>query len=105
VVLQLFKRYGKGGLLESNDWPDYVETIRPIYEAEELEAIFRVASENEATLIKFLLGSRFITELEKLGTLFDYLPESQLYSRRSIIRDLITKLRESSRNPFPNWTD
>lgn len=57
VVLQLFKRYGKSGLLESNDWPDYVETIRPIYEAEELEAMFRVASEYEATLIKFLLGS------------------------------------------------
>jgi integrase len=57
VVLQLFKRYGKSGLLESNDWPDYVETIRPIYEAEELEAMFRVATENEATLIKFLLGS------------------------------------------------
>ena len=57
VVLQLFKRYGKSGLLESNDWPDYVKTIRPIYEAEELEAMFRVASEYEATLIKFLLGS------------------------------------------------
>lgn len=57
VVLQLFKRYGKSSLLESNDWPDYVETIRPIYEAEELEAMFRVASKYEATLIKFLLGS------------------------------------------------
>lgn len=26
-------------------------------------------------------------------------------SRRNLIRDLITKLRESSRNPFPYWTD
>jgi len=57
VVLQLFKRYGKSGLLESNDWPDYVETIRPIYEAEELDALFRTASEQEATLVKFLLGT------------------------------------------------
>lgn len=59
VVLQLFKRHGKSRLIEPNDWPDYVETIRPIYEAEELEAIFKVASEYEATLVKFLLGSGF----------------------------------------------
>jgi integrase/recombinase XerD len=59
VVLQLFKRNGKSGLVEANDWPDYVETIRPIYEAEELEALFKVASDYEATLIKFLLGSGF----------------------------------------------
>jgi len=31
VVLQLFKRYGKIKLIESSDWPHYVETIRPIY--------------------------------------------------------------------------
>jgi integrase len=59
VVLQMFKRYGKSGLLEANDWPEYVETIRPIYEAEELEAIFKVATESEATLVRFLLGSGF----------------------------------------------
>jgi hypothetical protein len=28
-----------------------------------------------------------------------------LYNRRSSIRTLITKFRESYRNPFPNWTD
>ncbi len=59
VVLQLFKRHGKTHLLEANDWPDYVEAIRPIYEAEELEAMFKVATEYEATLVKFLLGSGF----------------------------------------------
>jgi integrase/recombinase XerD len=32
VVLQMFKRYGKTKLIEPSDWPDYVETIRPIYE-------------------------------------------------------------------------
>ena len=57
VVLQLFKRHGKTRLIEPNDWPDYVEAIRPIYEAEELEAMFKVATEYEATLVKFLLGS------------------------------------------------
>jgi len=25
--------------------------------------------------------------------------------RRSFIRDLITAFRDSTRNPFPNWTD
>ena len=36
VVLQLFKRHGKIKLIESSDWPHYVETIRPIYEADEI---------------------------------------------------------------------
>ena len=30
VVLQLFKRHGKSGLIASSDWPKYVEKIRPI---------------------------------------------------------------------------
>jgi hypothetical protein len=28
----------------------------------------------------------------------------ELFRRRSSIRDLITDFRESSRNPFPNWS-
>ena len=32
VVLQLFKRHGKSGLIASSDWPKYVEKIRPIYD-------------------------------------------------------------------------
>lgn len=59
VVLQMFKRYGKTGLLLKGDWPNYVDTIRPIYEAEELHGMFRTATESEATLLKFLLGSGF----------------------------------------------
>lgn len=57
VVLQLFKRHGKSRLIEKSDWPEYVETIRPIYEAEELEAMFAAATEDQATLLKFLLAS------------------------------------------------
>ena len=57
VVLQLFKRHGKSRLIHSSDWPVYVETIRPIYEAEELEAMFKAAREDEATLLKFLVAS------------------------------------------------
>jgi integrase/recombinase XerD len=59
VVLQLFKRYGKTRLLESSDWPEYVETIRPIYEPEEIQAMLEVAIEDEEIFIKFLLGSGF----------------------------------------------
>ena len=59
TVLQLFKRHGKTGLMERGDWPKYVETIRPVYESEELEAMFRVCGEDEGTLLKFVLGSGF----------------------------------------------
>lgn len=59
VVLQLFKRHGKTRLIESSDWPEYVETIRPIYEAEEIEVLLRHAEEDEGIFLKFLLGSGF----------------------------------------------
>ena len=39
VVLQFFKRFGKTKLLQPSDWPQYVETIRPIYECEEIQAM------------------------------------------------------------------
>ena len=39
VVLQLFKRHGYKSLIERSDWPSYVESIRPIYEPEEIAAI------------------------------------------------------------------
>jgi integrase len=59
VVLQFFKRHGKTKLIAPSDWPDYVETIRPIYEAEELETMFRVAEGDEKVFLKFLLASGF----------------------------------------------
>ncbi len=59
VVLQLFKRYGQTELIESSDWPTYVETIRPIYEAEEIKAMFQHARQNEQIFLKFLLVSGF----------------------------------------------
>ena len=57
TVLQLFKRHGREKLMEKGDWPSYVDTIRPIYEPEELTAMFKVASEDEADMLKFILGS------------------------------------------------
>jgi len=59
VVLQFFKRNGKTRLIESDDWPKYVETIRPIYEPEEIEGMLRVATDHESILLKFLLASGF----------------------------------------------
>jgi len=59
VVLQMFKRYGKTKLIEANDWPDYVEKIRPIYEPEEIQAMLRHAGEDEAIFLKFMIGSGF----------------------------------------------
>lgn len=59
VVLQLFKRNGRTGLVEASDWPDYVDAIRPIYEPEEIEMMLRHAEPDEAMLIKFLLASGF----------------------------------------------
>ncbi len=59
VVLQLFKRRGKSGLIASSDWPKYVEKIRPIYEPEEIQSMFKHATEDEAIFLKFMLGSGF----------------------------------------------
>ena len=59
TVLQLFKRHGRMKLMEKGDWPSYVDTIRPIYEPEELIAMFKAATEDEADVLKFILGSGF----------------------------------------------
>jgi site-specific recombinase XerD len=59
TVLQLFKRHGRMKLMKRGDWPSYVDTIRPIYESEELTAMFKGATEDEADVLKFILGSGF----------------------------------------------
>jgi len=59
TVLQLFKKHGRSGLMEKGDWPKYVDAIRPMYEAEELIAMFKVATEDEADMLKLILGSGF----------------------------------------------
>jgi isopentenyl diphosphate isomerase/L-lactate dehydrogenase-like FMN-dependent dehydrogenase len=58
-VLQLFERHGYKGLVETSDWPSYVETISPIYEPEEIAALLQHANPDEAILIKFCLASGF----------------------------------------------
>jgi integrase len=55
----MFKRYGRTKLIERNDWTDYVEKTRPIYEPEEIQTLLRNAATDEAIFLKFLLGSGF----------------------------------------------
>ncbi|MGA2049261.1 MAG: hypothetical protein ABSG96_16300 [Terracidiphilus sp.] len=57
TVLQLFKRHGLKGLVERSDWPSYVETIRPIYEPEEIAAMLRHADRDEA-ILEYLKSSQ-----------------------------------------------
>ena len=59
IVLQFFKRNGQTGLVETNDWPEYVDTVRPVYEPEEIEGMLKHAEPAEAMLIKFCLASGF----------------------------------------------
>lgn len=59
VVLQFFKRSGMTNLIQRGDWPDYVDAIRPIYEADEVEAMLKGSSGRETIVIKFLLCSGF----------------------------------------------
>jgi integrase len=59
VALQMFKHFGVTNLLRPSDWPNYVETIRPIYVAEEILLMFQHAEEIEALFMKFLLCSGF----------------------------------------------
>jgi integrase/recombinase XerD len=96
VVLQMFKRYGKTKLLEPKDWPNYVETIRPIYEREELESMFKVATDSEATLVKFLLGSGFRDQEIR------YVQWNDIDCRNHVVR--VTAKQDSGFTP-KNWEE
>lgn len=59
VALRFFKRYGMIRLIGPSDWPEYVETIRPIYEPEEIQAMLCHALDDEAIFLKFMVASGF----------------------------------------------
>jgi integrase len=59
VVSQLLKQHGRSKVLNSNDWPSFVETVRPIYEDKELTDLFRATTPDEAIRFKFYLMSGF----------------------------------------------
>jgi integrase len=59
LLSQVMKQYGKDKLLTSSDWPSFVETVRPIYEDDELSALFKAAEFPEEVRFKFYLMSGF----------------------------------------------
>ncbi len=71
VVLQFFKQNGVTHLINPSDWPKYVETIRPIYEPEEIRALLAQASEDEGLRVKFFLSSGFRDREVRYATFYD----------------------------------
>jgi integrase len=55
IVAQLLKVNGIQGLLHKRDWPKFVDPIRPVYEPEELKALFAACKPEERTLYLFYL--------------------------------------------------
>src|ERR1700687_1311723 len=56
IALQLLKAKGITKLLHNRDWPEYVEPIRPMYEDEEIQALFKACDEGERVLyLSYLL--------------------------------------------------
>ena len=96
TVLQLFKRLGREKLLEKGDWPSFVDTIRPIYEPEEIMAMFKVATEDEADMLKFILGSGFRDQEIR------YVEYLDLDSKHDLVR--VTAKKEWDFTP-KNWEE
>jgi integrase/recombinase XerD len=59
VISQVLKQHGKKKLLNTADWPSFVETVRPIYEHSELERLFKSCTQDEEIRFKFYLMSGF----------------------------------------------
>lgn len=59
IAVQFLSFSGRPRLVQSSDWPEYLERLCPIYEPEEIEAMLRHADDDERVLLKFLLASGF----------------------------------------------
>jgi integrase/recombinase XerD len=59
VISQVMKQHGKAKLLNTADWPSFVETVRPIYEDVELAKLFEACTSTEEARFKFYLMSGF----------------------------------------------
>jgi integrase len=71
VVLQFFKLYGLTKLITPSDWPKYVETIRPIYEPDEIRSMLKKATDDEEVRLKFFLSSGFRDREVRYLTFYD----------------------------------
>ncbi|HZQ21428.1 MAG TPA: site-specific integrase [Terriglobales bacterium] len=59
VLSQVMKQHGRSKLLNTSDWPKFVETVRPIYEDAELKTLFEACTPAEEVRFKFYLMSGF----------------------------------------------
>jgi integrase/recombinase XerD len=59
VLSQLMKQHGRSKLLNTSDWPKFVETVRPIYEDGDLAKLFEACTPAEEARFKFYLMSGF----------------------------------------------
>jgi integrase/recombinase XerD len=59
VLSQVMKQHGRPKLLNTSDWPKFVETVRPIYEDAELAKLFDACTPTEKARFKFYLMSGF----------------------------------------------
>jgi integrase/recombinase XerD len=59
VLSQVMKQHGRPKLLNTSDWPKFVETVRPIYEDAELAKLFDACTPTEEARFKFYLMSGF----------------------------------------------
>jgi len=59
VLSQVMKQHGRSKLLNTSDWPKFVETVRPIYEEFELTKLFKACTPAEEVRFKFYLISGF----------------------------------------------
>jgi len=55
IVVQFLKLNGVKGLLHKCDWPEYVDAIRKIYDADELNVLFAACHEHERARYLFFL--------------------------------------------------
>ncbi|HEY0162023.1 MAG TPA: tyrosine-type recombinase/integrase [Edaphobacter sp.] len=78
TVATFLKWSGIPRLLERSDWPKYTETIRPVYEPEELHAMLEEATPSEALLMKFFLCSGFRNRETRFAAFFDLDPRNGL---------------------------
>ena len=68
VLSQVMKQHGRSKLLNTSDWPKFVETVRPIYDDAELTKLFEACTLAEEVRFKFYLMSGFRDAEERFVT-------------------------------------
>ncbi|HEY3453201.1 MAG TPA: tyrosine-type recombinase/integrase [Bryobacteraceae bacterium] len=59
IIAQMLKANGVVKLLQKHDWPSYVDPIRPVYESDELRALFAACDSEERLLYTTYLLTGF----------------------------------------------